>query len=69
MILPRNSRKLISYKDKNSTFDLSTANVNYMYEDKDKNIWISCYKKGIYMISQKKDAFNSWTFSQHNYLL
>lgn len=69
MIIPRNSRKLISYKDKNSTFDLSTANVNNMYEDKDKNIWISCYKKGIYMISQKKDAFNSWTFSQHNYLL
>lgn len=42
MIIPRNSRKLISYKDKNSTFDLSTANVNNMYEDKDKGKGVLC---------------------------
>lgn len=69
MIIPKGSRKLIAYDDKNANFDLSTANVNDIYEDKDKNLWIGCYKKGIYMISQKENAFKSWTFTQHNYLL
>lgn len=69
MVIPKGSRKLVSYKDNNANFNLSTANVNDIYEDKDNNLWIGCYKKGIYMISQKKNAFNSWTFTQHKYLL
>lgn len=69
MIIPKGSHKLVYFDNKNANFNLSTANVNDIFEDKDNNLWIGCYKKGVYMISQKKDGFNSWTFTQHNYLL
>lgn len=69
MIIHKGDKKLVSFDDKNTDFNLSTANVNDIFEDKDNNLWIGCYKKGIYMISQKEDAFNSWTFSRHNYML
>ena len=69
MIIHKGDKKLVSFDDKNTDFNLSTANVNDIFEDKDNNLWIGCYKKGIYMISQKEDAFSSWTFSRHNYML
>lgn len=69
MIIHKGNKKLVSFEDKNTDFNLSTANVNDIFEDKDNNLWIGCYKKGIYMISQKEDAFSSWTFSRHNYML
>mgnify|MGYP000526719190 CR=1 FL=1 len=54
MIIPKGSHKLVYFDNKNANFNLSTANVNDIFEDKDNNLWIGCYKKGVYMISQKK---------------
>ncbi|MCO6024550.1 response regulator [Prevotella cerevisiae] len=48
-------------------FDLSTSFVSDLMEDKDHNIWIGCYKKGLYLINNERTAFHTWSFSYQNY--
>jgi signal transduction histidine kinase/DNA-binding response OmpR family regulator/ligand-binding sensor domain-containing protein len=36
-------------------------------EDKDQNIWIGCYKKGLYLVNNKRTSFHSWSFSDQNH--
>lgn len=48
-------------------FDLSASYVTDLMEDKDQNIWVGCYKKGLYLINNEKTAFHSWSFSNQNY--
>lgn len=45
---------------------IASANVNDVIEDSNHNIWVSCYNRGLYMLSQGKDAFVSWSFAKHN---
>lgn len=61
------SNKVEQLENSNNTFNLSTAFVNDIYEDKDYNLWIGCYKKGLYLINQQKATFNTWSFSTQNY--
>lgn len=44
-------------------FDLSTANVNALLEDKDGNLWASCYNKGLFLLSSAQTVFRTHTFS------
>lgn len=69
MVIPRGSKKLRQVETKDRTFDLSTSNINDIFEDKDKNIWVSCYKRGIYMLNYGKDAFSKWDFTSQRYFL
>ena len=56
-------------ENSNSSFNLATAFVNEIIEDKDNNLWIGCYNKGLYLINQRQQAFNSWSFSAQNYII
>ena len=56
-------------ENSNSSFNLATAFVNDIIEDKDNNLWIGCYNKGLYLINQRQQAFNSWSFSAQNYII
>ncbi len=56
-------------ENSNSNFNLSTAFVNDIIEDKDNNLWIGCYKKGLYLLNQRQQAFSSWSFSAQNYII
>ena len=69
MVIPRGSNKLQQVETKDRTFDLSTSNVNDIFEDKDKNIWVSCYKRGIYMLNYEKEPFAKWDFTSQRYFL
>ena len=69
MMIPRGSKKLQQVETKDRTFDLSTSNINDIFEDKDKNIWVSCYKRGIYMLNYEKEAFNKWDFTSQRFFL
>ncbi|MCH4242587.1 MAG: response regulator, partial [Prevotella sp.] len=48
-------------------FDLRTSYVTDLMEDKDQNIWIGCYKKGLYLVNNKRTSFHSWSFSDQNH--
>ena len=49
--------------DNAQRFDLTSSWVNDIFEDKDGNLWAACYRKGVYLINNQKDAFSSWSFS------
>lgn len=69
LTIKKGSNKVEQLGSSNSNFDLSTAFVNDIIEDKDNNLWIGCYKKGLYLINQRQQAFNSWSFSAQNYII
>ncbi len=65
----RGSGKVETTEAKSSSMDLGTAFVNDIIEDKDHNLWIGCYKKGLYQLNQGKEAFHNWSFSAQNYII
>lgn len=67
VLVAKHESNKVEQLENNSTFNLSTAFVNDIYEDKDCNLWIGCYKKGLYLVNQQKAAFNTWSFSTQNY--
>ncbi len=69
LIIKRGCNQAEQLENTNGNFNLSTAFVNDIIEDKDNNLWIGCYKKGLYLLNQRKQAFNSWSFSAQNYII
>lgn len=69
MIIPNHRNKLQKVENNNGTFSLAASNVNSLLEDKDNNLWISCYKKGLYFINDRRAAFSAWSFSAQNYVI
>ena len=69
LIIKKGSNKVEQLENSNSNFNLSTAFVNDIIEDKDNNLWIGCYKKGLYLLNQRQQAFSSWSFSAQNYII
>lgn len=69
LFIRKGSNMLEQLENNNINFDLSTAFVNDIIEDKDNNLWIGCYKKGLYLLNQRQQAFNFWSFSAQNYAI
>lgn len=69
LIIKKGSNKVEQLENSNSNFNLSTAFVNDIIEDKDNNLWIGCYKKGLYLLNQRQQVFSSWSFSAQNYII
>ena len=67
LLIRKGSNKLTQLENSNSNFNLETAFVNDIIEDKANNLWIGCYKKGLYLLNQRQQAFHSWSFSAQNY--
>ncbi len=64
LFVANGSKVVTSFENKNDQrFNLSTSWVNDIMEDKDENLWIACYKKGLYLVNNQKEAFSSWSFS------
>ena len=69
MVVPAGSKVLRKVESASNGFDLGSANVNDIMVDKHHNLWVSCYKKGLFRLNQGQDAFHSWSFSRQNYQL
>ena len=69
LMIRKGSNRVEQLENSNSSFNLATAFVNNIIEDKDNNLWIGCYNKGLYLINQRQQAFNSWSFSAQNYII
>ena len=68
-VVPKGSHTLQRVEGHKGNYDLTTANVNHLFEDKDHNLWVSCYKKGLYQLTEGDDAFSTWKFASQNYVL
>ncbi len=69
MTVPSNSKTLQAMENTSVAFDLTSANVDKIFEDRNDNLWISCNKKGLYQLRRSKNNFYSWRFSTQNYKL
>ncbi len=68
LVAQRGSKTFKPYQQPASShFDLSASYVRDIMEDKDHNLWIGCYRKGLYLINDERVAFTSWTFSDQDY--
>ena len=66
MVIPKGSHGMRPVENVNVKYNLSSTNVNDIMEDKDRNIWVSCYQKGLYQLNTGAEAFSSWSFSEQN---
>ena len=67
MVVPRRQKTLQPVSNVNVKYDMSSSYVNDILEDKDHNIWVSCYQKGLYLLNQLAEPFSSWSFSEQNH--
>ena len=68
MKLARGTRQLTRVANGNGRIDLNTANVVDLMEDKNQNLWVACYNKGLLMLSQQQSAFETWSLSDQHYV-
>ena len=67
LMVPRGQKEMRTADSGNGTFDVASANVNSLIDDKDNNLWLGCYKKGLFVMNGHRDAFTTWSFSAQNY--
>ena len=51
----------------NRYINLENIKVEDIMEDKDGNIWVGCFRKGLIMIPNESSLFNFWDFSEMEY--
>ncbi len=68
-VIPVGSSVMKKVDNMDNRYGLASANINDLFEDKDHNLWLSCYKKGLYEINQGQDVFNTWKFASQNFIL
>ncbi|MBO4606642.1 MAG: response regulator [Prevotella sp.] len=62
------SLQLVQLGNENADgFNLVTSTVNDIMEDRSHNLWISCYKKGLYLLNQRDPSFLNWSISGQDY--
>lgn len=64
MVVRKGSARLEQMESPDEDDILATANVNDVFEDRNHNLWISCYNKGLYQLRQGETPFSSWSLSQ-----
>lgn len=69
LVARRGSKRLEPYTGVNIRgFDPQAAYVDALFMDKDHNLWASCYKKGLLLLSDpSQNDFETWTFESQNY--
>lgn len=65
----RGSKRFVPYPGVNIRgFEPQAAYVSDLLMDKDHNLWASCYKKGLLLLSDhEQNDFSTWTFESQNF--
>jgi signal transduction histidine kinase/DNA-binding response OmpR family regulator/ligand-binding sensor domain-containing protein len=69
MTIPRGSRKMQQVDNLSENFDLQTANIGTIFQDRSRNLWIGCHKRGLFQIRRGHGAFSSWRFASQGYAI
>ena len=48
-------------------FDFNNAKVRTLFEDRDQNLWMGCYQKGLVMLSKESTPFHFWSIPDREY--
>lgn len=63
------SNKLKPATNRSGSFNYDTAKIYALAEDRDQNLWLGCFQKGILMIPSESTEFNYWGFVDKEYQL
>lgn len=50
-----------------SQVDINNAKIRSLYEDRNQNLWIGCYHKGLVMVSKESTPFHFWSIPNREY--
>lgn len=68
MRIERGSRQLTRVEYTGGDIDMATANVVDALEDRNHNLWVTCYNKGLMLLSRQKAPFSTWSLSSQHYV-
>lgn len=68
-VIPKGQLAMRPYEAKRLPFDLNSANVNDIFEDKNHNLWVGCYKKGLLQLGRRPAVFHTWSLAEQGYKL
>ena len=68
-VIPKGQLAMRPYEAKSLPFDLNSANVNDIFEDKNHNLWVGCYKKGLLQLGRRPAVFHTWSLAEQGYKL
>jgi signal transduction histidine kinase/ligand-binding sensor domain-containing protein/DNA-binding response OmpR family regulator len=66
-ILRKGSYHIQRIESTNKSFDLNSAYTKTICEDRQHNLWVGCYRKGLLFLPRNKAQFSSWSFSAQNF--
>lgn len=58
MYFDKTQKKLLSFTNIKSKYNLNKAKIHALIEDRDHNLWLGCFMKGLLMIPNEKTQFN-----------
>ena len=68
MKIAHGSRQLTRVEPTGGSIDMATANAIDAMEDKDGDLWVTCYSKGVVVLSRQQAAFSTWSLSSQQYV-
>ena len=67
LMIPAGGRTLTRVENHHGDIDLATADIVDVMEDKDQNVWVACYSRGLMQMSKGREPFQYWSFAEQNY--
>ncbi len=67
MTIQRGRHKMEQVDNVSDNFDLKTANIGSIYQDRSRNLWVGCNKRGLFQIRRGRGAFTTWRFASQGY--
>ncbi|WP_303884937.1 ligand-binding sensor domain-containing protein, partial [Dysgonomonas mossii] len=58
--IDKKSGKLLTYTNSRNSLAINTGKIHALLEDRDKNLWLGCFMKGLLVIPNKSTQFNFW---------
>jgi signal transduction histidine kinase/ligand-binding sensor domain-containing protein/CheY-like chemotaxis protein/AraC-like DNA-binding protein len=55
-------KQLVSVENAQFPFDFHKARVHALLEDRSRDLWLGCFQKGVFKISNQAQPFNFWRF-------
>ncbi|MDR1557789.1 MAG: response regulator [Tannerellaceae bacterium] len=61
------SKQLYPVENEHLSFNFNIAKIHALMEDRDKNLWLGCFQKGILMMPNEPTQFSFWAISGKEY--
>ena len=65
--IPKGTRRVQRYNVSAPGVNMNTCTVQTLFEDRQGNLWVSCWHKGLLVIPDHKAQFTSWSFSNQKH--